>query len=133
VTAVLEPYNPVCNMLHDSITLRMTGLQRPDTLVLSWLRLCRQRGYRAAEGVLQSQRRGLGLDQRATHSREGGKMSDNSPIEWTDATWNPVTGCTQVSPGCDHCNALIVRRMVGVRSTLAALAALLHWLAHQAA
>ena len=26
-----------------------------------------------------------------------------SAIEWTDVTWNPVTGCTRVSPGCDHC------------------------------
>ena len=26
-----------------------------------------------------------------------------SAIEWTDETWNPVTGCTRVSPGCDHC------------------------------
>lgn len=33
-------------------------------------------------------------------------MSDKTAIEWTDATWNPVTGCTQVSPGCDHCYAL---------------------------
>jgi protein gp37 len=33
-------------------------------------------------------------------------MSDKSAIEWTDATWNPVTGCRQVSPGCDHCYAL---------------------------
>jgi protein gp37 len=33
-------------------------------------------------------------------------VSDNSAIEWTDATWNPVTGCTRVSPGCDHCYAL---------------------------
>ena len=32
-------------------------------------------------------------------------MSDNSKIEWTDATWNPVTGCTKVSPGCKHCYA----------------------------
>lgn len=32
-------------------------------------------------------------------------MSLNSNIEWTDATWNPVTGCTEVSPGCDHCYA----------------------------
>lgn len=32
-------------------------------------------------------------------------MSDASKIEWTDATWNPVTGCTKVSPGCDHCYA----------------------------
>lgn len=33
-------------------------------------------------------------------------MSSTSAIEWTDATWNPVTGCRQVSPGCDHCYAL---------------------------
>lgn len=32
-------------------------------------------------------------------------MSDHSGIEWTDATWNPVTGCEAVSPGCDHCYA----------------------------
>lgn len=32
-------------------------------------------------------------------------MSLQSAIEWTDATWNPVTGCTEVSPGCDHCYA----------------------------
>jgi protein gp37 len=32
-------------------------------------------------------------------------MSDNSKIEWTDATWNCVTGCTKVSAGCDHCYA----------------------------
>ncbi len=32
-------------------------------------------------------------------------MSDKSTIEWTDATWNPVTGCTKVSAGCDHCYA----------------------------
>lgn len=32
-------------------------------------------------------------------------MSDRSPIEWTDATWNPVTGCTKVSAGCDRCYA----------------------------
>ena len=33
-------------------------------------------------------------------------VGDNSGIEWTDATRNPVTGCTQVSPGCDRCYAL---------------------------
>jgi len=32
-------------------------------------------------------------------------MSLASHIEWTDATWNPVTGCTKVSPGCKHCYA----------------------------
>ena len=32
-------------------------------------------------------------------------MSEKSSIEWTDSTWNPVTGCTKVSPGCKHCYA----------------------------
>src|SRR5277367_4450031 len=32
-------------------------------------------------------------------------MADKSAIEWTDATWNPVTGCTKISRGCDHCYA----------------------------
>lgn len=44
-------------------------------------------------------------------------MSDKSAIEWTNATWNPVTGCTQVSPGCDHCYALaFAERFRGVPS-----------------
>ena len=30
-------------------------------------------------------------------------MSEHSEIEWTDATWNPVTGCTKISTGCHHC------------------------------
>src|SRR5688500_13060829 len=33
-------------------------------------------------------------------------MGNRSGIEWTDITWNPVTGCTQVSSGCDNCYAL---------------------------
>lgn len=32
-------------------------------------------------------------------------MGDKSSIEWTDSTWNPVTGCTKVSPGCKYCYA----------------------------
>jgi protein gp37 len=32
-------------------------------------------------------------------------MAEKSAIEWTDATWNPVTGCTKISPGCDNCYA----------------------------
>ena len=33
-------------------------------------------------------------------------MAQASPIEWTDATWNPVTGCAMVSPGCTNCYAM---------------------------
>jgi protein gp37 len=32
-------------------------------------------------------------------------VADKSSIEWTDATWNPVRGCTKISPGCTHCYA----------------------------
>jgi len=39
-------------------------------------------------------------------------MAGYSSIEWTDATWNPVTGCTVVSPGCANCYAM---RMAGTR------------------
>ena len=43
-------------------------------------------------------------------------MADKSAIEWTDATWNPVTGCTEVSPGCDHCYArTFAERFRGVK------------------
>lgn len=37
-------------------------------------------------------------------------MSLNSAIEWTDATWNPTTGCDRVSPGCEHCYALVLAK-----------------------
>ena len=37
-------------------------------------------------------------------------MADKSAIEWTEATWNPVTGCARTSPGCDHCYALVLAR-----------------------
>lgn len=32
-------------------------------------------------------------------------MADATQIEWTDLTWNPVTGCTKISSGCDFCYA----------------------------
>lgn len=39
-------------------------------------------------------------------------MATNSSIEWTDTTWNPLTGCTKISPGCKHCYAeRIARRL----------------------
>ena len=31
-------------------------------------------------------------------------------IEWTDKTWNPITGCTKISPGCAHCYAEVMTR-----------------------
>ncbi|WP_125264433.1 DUF5131 family protein [Streptomyces alboflavus] len=37
-------------------------------------------------------------------------MSDRSAIEWTEATWNPTTGCDRVSPGCDNCYALTLAK-----------------------
>ena len=43
-------------------------------------------------------------------------MSDQSNIEWTDSTWNPVRGCTKVSPGCKHCYAeTFAERFRGVK------------------
>src|SRR5215472_13741436 len=43
-------------------------------------------------------------------------MSDKSKIEWTDATWNPVRGCTKISPGCLHCYAeTFAERFRGVK------------------
>lgn len=39
-------------------------------------------------------------------------MADNSKIEWTDATWNPITGCSVVSPGCTNCYAM---KLAGTR------------------
>lgn len=37
-------------------------------------------------------------------------MADRSAIEWTEATWNPVTGCDRMSAGCDHCYALTLAK-----------------------
>ena len=42
-------------------------------------------------------------------------MAETSKIEWTDSTWNPVTGCTKISPGCKYCYAeVIAERFRGV-------------------
>lgn len=37
-------------------------------------------------------------------------MADKTGISWTDATWNPTTGCDKVSPGCDHCYAMTLAK-----------------------
>lgn len=45
-------------------------------------------------------------------------MADHSAIEWTEATWNPTTGCDRVSPGCDNCYALtLAKRLQAMGST----------------
>jgi protein gp37 len=45
-------------------------------------------------------------------------MSQKSTIEWTDATWNPVRGCTKISPGCLHCYAAtFAERFRGVKGS----------------
>lgn len=44
-------------------------------------------------------------------------MANKSNIEWTETTWNPVTGCTKVSPGCKNCYALgMAKRLQAMRS-----------------
>ena len=35
---------------------------------------------------------------------------NKTTISWTDATWNPVTGCTKIGPGCLHCYAEVITR-----------------------
>ncbi len=56
-------------------------------------------------------------------------MNDHSGIEWTDATWNPLTGCTKISPGCKNCYAdRLARRLhaMGNRRYLNGFAVTLH-------
>jgi protein gp37 len=43
-------------------------------------------------------------------------MAENTTIEWTDTTWNPVTGCTRISAGCDNCYARAVLGTVSRRA-----------------
>jgi len=57
----------------------------------------------------------ISLDEWRGITREERSMSDRSKIEWTDATWNPVRGCTKISPGCAHCYAeVFAERFRGV-------------------
>jgi len=43
-------------------------------------------------------------------ARTVGCVADKTAIEWTEATWNPTTGCDRMSPGCDHCYALTLSK-----------------------
>jgi protein gp37 len=45
-------------------------------------------------------------------------MSTKTSIEWTEQTWNPATGCTKISPGCEHCYAEVMAnrlKAIGVK------------------
>ncbi|MEU7641301.1 DUF5131 family protein [Streptomyces sp. NPDC039016] len=44
-------------------------------------------------------------------------MGDRSAIEWTEATWNPTTGCDRITPGCDNCYALVLARRLKAMGT----------------
>ncbi|AWH37623.1 hypothetical protein C1929_13135 [Stenotrophomonas sp. ZAC14D1_NAIMI4_6] len=44
-------------------------------------------------------------------------MATNSRIEWTEATWNPIVGCTKTSPGCKHCYAEVMARRLQAMGT----------------
>jgi protein gp37 len=61
---------------------------------------------------------GVSADPAAWSARdreEGDDFVSKSNIEWTDETWNPVTGCTEVSPGCDKCYA---RTLINTRQVV---------------
>ena len=45
-------------------------------------------------------------------------MATNSAIEWTEVTWNPVTGCDRVAAGCDNCYALALAKRLVVEAGL---------------
>jgi three-Cys-motif partner protein len=56
------------------------------------------------------------MKRRRRHSISRGQLANNSKIEWTDATWNPVRGCTKISTGCKHCYAeTFAERFRGVK------------------
>jgi hypothetical protein len=43
--------------------------------------------------------------------KDGGDVADGRAIEWTEATWNPTTGCDPISAGCDHYYALTLAKL----------------------
>src|SRR5690606_37162662 len=68
--------------------------------------------------VGQTGRRPLSHPLRTVTARRRPGMSTNSAIEWTEATWNPTTGCDRTSPGCDNCYALtLAKRLKAMGST----------------
>src|SRR5262245_4085063 len=63
---------------------------------------------RALPSVLcrgEQERRAAGIEDRQRLAQGGALMALGSGIEWTESTWNPVTGCNKISPGCKYCYA----------------------------
>jgi protein gp37 len=54
-------------------------------------------------------------------------MADKTGISWTDATWNPIAGCSRVSPGCVNCYAENEARRLGEKLKLGKYADLKQW------
>jgi len=77
---------------------------RAFRIATSWLEGGRACGRHRAVGFVGG---AIGVDgtPRVRPRKGSDALSDKSGIEWTDATWNPVTGCSKVSPGCAHCYA----------------------------
>ncbi len=73
----------------------MVGCRYPVVLPVVWLTA----GRGCAVG-----------DEARFEGMEGRPVSDRSAIEWTEATWNPTTGCDRVSEGCDNCYALTLAK-----------------------
>src|SRR5208282_1196556 len=79
-------------------------LEQRDTLLLV---------LRSAEGNRREHRR---RHPKQVPEAGGTIVAERSSIEWTDATWNPVRGCTKISPGCKHCYAeTFAERFRGVK------------------
>jgi protein gp37 len=79
----------------------MTPTRQPRNPVLTervWRAYPRKKLAFCSGGVILDKDSFVGLESNTT-------MSNHSTIEWTDATWNPVRGCTKISPGCAHCYA----------------------------
>src|SRR5579871_6965174 len=69
------------------------------------LEISRRRRSPQRQGKNGQRRRKNRVRGRVKGTWEGLIMGDKSKIEWTDATWNPVTGCSKVDQGCKNCYA----------------------------
>src|SRR5688500_20229950 len=84
-------------------------------MLQSWIRNHSRYGREHVQYRFASVYRGSVWDLIAPVVGRYNDMSGVSKIEWTDATWNPVRGCSKISPGCAHCYAeTFAERLRGV-------------------